>query len=342
MEPPLASETVLDTAALRSPPAPRTWCAAIDAYLELGKARLSALVVLTTAVGYLVAADGAIDWLRFGTTLIGTTFAAWGANAINQWLEAERDARMFRTRARPIPAGRIAPAAALAFGVAFGALGPAILLFGVGAAASALALGTLMIYVLIYTPMKIHTPLNTLVGAVVGAIPPLIGWVASAGRLEWGGWIIAGVLFLWQIPHFLALAWTYREDYARGGFKMLPNVDASGRLTGLVVVMYSLLLVPIGAALALSGNAGSAYLCGAIVLGILLTALGVGLERHRTDAAARRLFFGSLIYLPLLLGLMVVDRRVPEAPRMLPRIDPLLAQPSPPASRGAPVENSDG
>lgn len=342
MEPCLASEHVIDAPGIGSPPAPRTLVAAVDAYLELGKARLSALVVLTTAVGYLVAAEGAIDWRRFALTVVGTTLAAWGANAINQWLEAARDARMVRTRTRPIPSGRIAPGAALAFGLVFGAVGPAILLSGVSAAASALALGTLLIYVLIYTPMKVYTPLNTLVGAVVGAIPPLIGWVASAGRLEWGGWIIAGVLFLWQIPHFLALAWTYREDYARGGFKMLPNVDAGGRLTGLVVVMYSLLLVPIGAALSLSGDAGVAYLAGAIVLGGLLTALGIGLERQRSDAAARRLFFGSLAYLPLLLGLMLVDRRAPQAPPASPRTGSSLAQPASTGALGASLESADG
>ncbi len=338
----LASEPVIDAKPSSDAPAQRARGSALHVYMDLSKARLSALVVLTTAVGYLMAADGPIEWLRFALTLVGTTLAAWGANAINQCMEAERDARMFRTRTRPIPSGRITTGSAYAFGVTVGILGPAILLAGVGAAASAMALGTLLIYVLIYTPLKVWTPLNTLVGAVVGAIPPMIGWVGSAGRLEMGAWIIAGVLFLWQIPHFLALAWTYRDDYARGGFKMLPNVDASGRLTGLVVVMYSLLLVPTGAALSLSGEAGIAYLVGAIALGALLAALGIGLERYRSDAAARRLFFGSLIYLPLLLGLMVVDRRVPQPERPAPRMSPLFAQPAPPPSVAAPAENWDG
>lgn len=310
----------------------------VGAYLELSKARLSALVVLTTAVGYVMASRGPTDWPRLILTIVGTTLAAWGANAINQYMEADRDARMIRTRHRPLPAGRIARPAALAFGVMVGLLGPALLYIGVSAATSLLALATLLIYVFIYTPLKLITPLNTLVGAVVGGIPPLIGWVAASGRLDVGAWIIGGVLFLWQIPHFLALAWTYREDYARGGFRMLPAVDPSGRLTGLIVVIYTLMLIPIAAAMSLIGATGMAYLLGAVFLGAALSLMCIRLERRRTDAAARSVFFGSLAYLPLLLGLMMIDRVTPVAPRpvQLPTIGvislgpPQISRPAPP------------
>lgn len=278
------------------------------AYLELSKARLSAMVVLTTAVGYVMAGPVPFDTARFLLTIIGTCLAAWGANALNQWHEADRDALMLRTRTRPLPAGRIGRSAALAYGLIVGLAGPALLAATVSPAAAVLALVTLVVYVLIYTPMKVRTPLNTLVGAVVGAIPPVIGWVAAVERFEAGAWIIGGILFLWQIPHFLALAWLYREDYARGGFRMLPAVDPSGRLTGYVSVAYSLLLIPLASLLSVMQVATWWYGLGAILAGAGLTAASVAFERDREDAAARRLFVVSLVYLPVLLALMVAGR----------------------------------
>ncbi len=279
-------------------------------YLELGKARLSALVLLTTAVGFALGERGSVDWLRLAWTLVGTGLAALGANALNEWLEADRDAQMRRTRQRPLPARRIGRREALLFGIVSGAVGPALLLALVNVAAAALALAALLIYVLLYAPLKTRSVCNTLVGAVVGALPPLIGWVAATGgRTAPGAWILAGILFLWQTPHFLALAWLYRDDYARGGFRMLPMVDPRGHLTGCVVVMYTLVLLALTLLPVLVGMAGWWYAAGALLLGSALVILSAALERRRTDSAARRVFVASVVYLPLLLGLMVLDRQ---------------------------------
>jgi protoheme IX farnesyltransferase len=275
--------------------------------LELGKARLTALVVGTAVVGYLLASGGQIDWIRLVLTTLGTALTALGANALNQWLEASRDALMHRTRTRPLPSGRLPVPVALAFAGLVSVLGPIVLGLAVDREAALLALAAWALYVLVYTPLKTRSPLNTLVGAIVGAIPPMIGWQAAAGRLEPGAWALAGILFLWQIPHFLALAWLYREDYRRSGFRMLPVVDPSGHLTGCVVAMYSLLLLPLAVGLTFLGTCGWTYGAGSLVLGTGLLGVGVWLERRRTEAAARRVFVASLVYLPLLLALMVVD-----------------------------------
>ena len=187
-------------------------------------------------------------------------------------------------------------------------IGLAILAMLVNLAAAGLALLTLLIYVFAYTPLKTRTSLNTLVGAICGAIPPMIGWVGAAGSLNYGAWVLALLLFVWQIPHFLALAWLYRKDYERGGFIMLPVIDPSGRLTGRVVVLMTLVLLPLGVAAALSGLAGWLYAFGSIVLGLWLLRLGLRLHSHRSDSNARRVFWASLVYLPALLCLMVIDR----------------------------------
>ena len=202
----------------------------LSSYLELGKARLSTLVVATTAVGFAVA-PGRFDALLFAWTLLGTTLAALGANSLNQWAERERDALMERTRTRPLPSGRLAAREALAAGVLESLGGVALLAALVNLLTALLAAFVILLYVLVYTPMKSRSHLNTLVGAVCGAIPPMMGWTAVTGALDPGAYILAAVLFVWQIPHFLALAWLYREDYQRGGYKMLPHSDPSGRLT---------------------------------------------------------------------------------------------------------------
>lgn len=280
--------------------------------LELGKARLSALVLVTAAVGFVLAGGPQVDWPGLGWTVAGTGLTALGANALNQWAEAERDGRMRRTCGRPLPSRRLSRPAALAFGLLAGAGGPVLLASRVGGLAAGLALATLLIYVLLYTPLKVRSALNTLVGAVVGALPPLVGWAGGAGRLEPGGWILAGMLFFWQVPHFLALAWLYRGDYARGGFRMLPVVDRAGHLTGCVVVVYTLVLIGVAFLPVVVGLAGWAYGAGGLVLGAGFLAAGLALERRPTAAAARRVFVASLVYLPLVMGLLVVDRRVAE------------------------------
>jgi protoheme IX farnesyltransferase len=277
------------------------------AYLELGKIRLSSLVVFTTAVGYIMA-PGDKTWIAFIVTVLGTTLAALGANALNQWLEVERDALMARTRTRPLPAGELTAAAALLFGIVTGTLGPLLLTAVVGWAAGALALLTLLIYVLMYTPLKTRSPVNTLVGAVVGALPPLIGWVAAAGQIHEPAWLIAGILFVWQIPHFLSLAWMKREEYARSGFRMLPVVDPAGHLTACIVAVYAALLIPLAVMVTLVGLCGWVFAVGGVLLGLGMLACSVVMEHRRSEANARRVFLASLAYLPLVLGLMMLDR----------------------------------
>lgn len=286
----------------------RTVRARIATLLELGKWRLSMLVVATTAVGYVLAVPPGTPWLRLFYTVAGTALAAFGANALNEWWEVSRDERMTRTQRRPLPTRRLSESAALAFGLTSGLAGPLLLIVGVGLVPGLLALATLLIYVLVYTPIKVRSTLNTLVGAAVGAIPPVIGWVAATGRLGPGAWILAGILFVWQVPHFLALAWLHRADYARGGFLMVPVIDVGGHFTTYLVLLYSLALLPLTLMLAWVGVTGRLYAMGAVVLWAGLLAAGVALERRRSAAAARRLFVASVIYLPLLLGLMLLDR----------------------------------
>ena len=289
----------------------------VDLYLELSKARLSAMVVLTTAVGFIMGAPAltAGAWGRLLLTIAGTSLAAGGANALNQLLERRRDAMMRRTRGRPLPSGAMSPMHGLLFALVAVYAGLAILGLAVSLGAMGLALATILIYILLYTPLKTRSTLNTLVGAVCGAIPPMIGWVAASGSLDRGAWILGGLLFVWQIPHFFALAWMYRRDYARGGFKMLPVLDPSGRLTGQVVVLMSLGLLPMGLAATLFGLAGWVYAVGSIALGTWLLVVGLRLYATRSDESARRLFIASLVYLPLLLGLMMLDRN--QAPLRL-------------------------
>ena len=279
-------------------------------YLELTKARLSALVVLTTAVGYVVAVPvgTAIDWPRFVATVVGTALAAACASALNQIVEARRDGLMERTRGRPVPSGSLSATHGLVFSLAIGYAGLLFLMLAVNVAAAMLALLTILVYILIYTPLKTRSAMNTLVGAVCGAIPPMIGWIAATGRLDAGAWVLAGVLFTWQLPHFFSLAWRYRDDYARGGFAMLSVRDKSGRLTGLVAITASAALVPIALGATWWGVTGWVYAVGSVILGAMLVFLAGALCLRRSDARARRLFLATLVYLPLLLCLMVIDR----------------------------------
>ncbi len=276
--------------------------------LELTKARLVSLVVVTTAVGYLMAVPGGWSGADLAWTLAGTALAAAGSMALNQRIEVEQDARMERTRLRPLPTRAIELGWASLFGVLVATAGVALLAWRTNLLTSVLGLLVIGIYTLVYTPMKRRTTACTLVGAVCGAIPPMMGWSAATGSIGIGAWILAGILFLWQIPHFLSLAWLYRDDYERGGFRMLPIVDPAGNATVLMVVLYSLALVPVGLAATLSGMAGWTYALGSLLLGSALLALGGSLARSRSLPAARRVFFATLVYLPLLLGLMVADR----------------------------------
>jgi protoheme IX farnesyltransferase len=279
----------------------------ISDYLELAKARLGALVVLTAFVGYVLGARGEVSPWGLAAAVVGTALSAFGANILNQWWEAGPDSLMLRTRERPLPSGRISRRLAATWGVVTALAGLTVLALGTNRLTTLLSLFVILVYVLIYTPLKVRTPLNTMVGAVCGAIPPMMGWAAAAGRLDAGAWILGGVLFAWQIPHFLALAWLYREDYARGGFRMLPAVDQGGRLTGRLAFLYAAALLPITAALSAFGVTGGAFLVTSQAVGLAFVGLGWLFLRARNQQTARRLFLASILYLPVLLGLMVVD-----------------------------------
>jgi protoheme IX farnesyltransferase len=301
-------------------------------YAELAKIRLIALVLVTTAVGFAMADAGPFWSVGLVWTLLGTGLAAAGAMALNQWLETERDALMERTRHRPLPAGLLSRRHALLFGLATAAVGLAALAVAVNLLTALLGLLVVVLYAAVYTPLKTRTPLCTLAGAVCGAIPPMMGWSAAAGRLGFGAWLLGFVLFLWQIPHFLALAWLYRDDYRRGGFRMLPVVDPDGRVTAAFVMVYTAALLPVTVAAVAGGLAGRAYGAGAVILGALFLAAGGHLALVRSAASARRLFLASLLYLPLLLGMMVIDRRpVPgarAAAGVAARVVPAVADPA--------------
>jgi heme o synthase len=280
----------------------------IGLYLELTKARLSALVLLTTAVGFVLATPAAIDWALFTWTLLGTALAAGCANALNQVFEAPRDRRMIRTAGRPLPSGAMSRTHAFVAAAAMGYVGIGLLAVLVNLYAAALALLTIVLYVAMYTPLKPRSTLNTLVGAVCGAIPPMIGWAAASGTIAGGAWLLAAILFVWQIPHFFALAWLYREDYARGGFCMVPVLDRGGEITGRVAVLTSMLLVPLALIGVLIGMAGLVYAVGSFALGVWLMILAGRFYVRRSDASARAVFVASIVYLAALLGLFVADQ----------------------------------
>ncbi len=280
-------------------------------YLQLSKARLSTLVVITTLAGFLAATPRGLDtdWPLLGWTLLGTAIAAASAAMWNQFLERRTDASMERTAGRPLPAGRVSVLHVFVAATLLSFASWAILLAWSTVGAAMLALGTIVLYAAVYTPMKRLSTLNTIVGAVTGATPPLIGWVAARhDDFGGGGWTLAALLFVWQLPHFFALSWMYRDDYARGGLKMLPVFDPDGRVTALVCLSTSLLLVPTSLMATLEGVAGIWYALVATILGLWLSWAALRFARCRDDASARRLFLASLVYLPPVLAALVLDR----------------------------------
>lgn len=281
----------------------------VGIYNELAKARLSTLVVLTAVVGFVLGTAGAIDWLGLLVMAVGVGLAAGSANTFNQVIEVENDRRMERTKDRPLPSGRISRLHATFFAIGGGLLGAALLGVFFGLWPALLAGLNIALYAAVYTPLKTRTTMNTVVGAVVGAVPPAIGWVAASGSMSAGGWILATILFVWQMPHFLALAWMYREDYERGGYRMLPAIDPSGQLTARTSMLYSLCLLPAGLAVTLVGVSGWISGVASLALGGWMVWLALRMLNQRTDAAARKLFLASVLYLPLLMGAMVVDRQ---------------------------------
>jgi heme o synthase len=281
---------------------------ALADYVQLTKPRITLMVVLTTFVGYALAARG--DWRApvLLATLAGTALVAAGAATLNMVLERQTDARMRRTSGRPLPAGRLRVAEAWGWGLALTWLGMALLAWLSGLLAAGVALATWASYLFLYTPLKTRTSLSTIVGAFPGALPPVIGWAAVRGQIEPGAVILFAIMFLWQIPHFLAIAWIFREDYARGGLPMLPVLDPEGRLTGRQAVANSLGLLVVSLTPAVAGLAGGWYLAGAVVLGVGFTAAAVAAAVKRTVPAARRLFLASLLYLPLLFAVLLANR----------------------------------
>lgn len=283
------------------PPAP--WAD----YVALTKPRLNLLVVVTTLAGYYLGmADGA-PLLTLLHTVLGTTLVAGGSSVLNQVWEKDTDKLMRRTRRRPLPDARLQPGPALWFGLALSTAGLAELWWFATPLASVVAFLTLLSYVIVYTPMKLKSSLSTIVGAVPGALPPLIGWAAATDSLSAGGWVLFGIVFLWQMPHFLAIAWMHRDDYAQAGMPLLPVVEPSGRSTGRQALLYAAATIPVSLLPTLIGLAGPRYLVTAIVLGAIVLWLAFEFAATRTHVAARRLFFATIIYLPLLWGVLVAD-----------------------------------
>jgi protoheme IX farnesyltransferase len=276
-------------------------------YLELTKPKIATMALFTVAVGALLAGGLHVHPLILLNTLIGAGLVAAGASALNQWLERRIDARMARTENRPLPAGRLDPREALAFGSLLGVGGAAYLLLTLGRwEAAAVAAVTFVLYVGVYTPLKTRTTLNTLVGAVPGALPPLIGWAAVRG-LSWEAAPLFLILFLWQVPHFLAIAWIYRDQYARAGLRMLPVYDRTGRGTARRMIGYCVALIAVGLTPLAGGTVGWVYVVGAVLLGLGFLATAWGFRRTPSKATARRVLRASLVYLPGLLALWLVD-----------------------------------
>jgi protoheme IX farnesyltransferase len=277
-------------------------------YISLTKPDVSFLVVITTMAGYALGTVGPLDWARMAHTVLATTLVAAGTSSLNHYLERDLDALMRRTASRPLPLGVLAPAEALWFGVALVVVGVVDLLLATNPLAAALAFCTSFLYLGLYTPLKTRTTWCTAIGAIPGALPPLIGWVAASGSLSAGGWILFVILFLWQFPHFHAIAWMYREDYARAGIRMLPTVDPDGRLTFSQILLGAAALIPFSLLGAVAGLGGPAYFFSALVLGLMLVEVCVWASANRTNVRAKWLMHATVLHLPVLLGLMILDR----------------------------------
>ncbi len=277
-------------------------------YIALTKPRITWLILMSTGVGYFFGASGVLHWPLLIHTLIGTGLIASGTAALNQWYERDADLLMRRTSARPLPSGKMTALNALKFGVALAVVGFAELALGVNILAALLGAFTLGSYLFIYTPLKQRSHLSTVIGALPGAMPPLMGYAASHGSLTPEAWTLFAILFIWQFPHFLAIAWMYREDYARAGILMLPVVEPDGMSTGRQIILYASTLIPVSLFPVLLGMSGRVYLVGALILGGWFLYTGVRVAFDRTNVRARRVLLASIIYLPMIYGLMVFDR----------------------------------
>lgn len=279
-------------------------------YIELTKPRITWLILMSTGVGYFFGLDrtASLNWPLLIHTIVGTGLIASGTAALNQWWERESDKLMRRTAGRPLPMGLMTARRALWFGIALAVLGAGELWIWVNPLSSILGLFTLAAYLFVYTPMKSRTHLSTVVGALPGAVPPLMGYAASSGILTREAWTLFFILFIWQFPHFLAIAWMYRDDYARAGIRMLPVVEPDGQSTSRQIILYASTLIPISLFPFLFGMSGKIYLVGALILGFWFLYTGVRVAFDRTNVRARAVLLASVIYLPAIYGLMVLDR----------------------------------
>jgi protoheme IX farnesyltransferase len=279
-----------------------------NAYVALTKPDVSFLVLMTTAAGFYMGSRGAVDWLHLMQTVFATLLIAAGTATLNHYMERDSDRYMRRTASRPLPSGQLQPREALWFGVILSVAGAADLYFIAGILASALGILTSLSYLLAYTPLKKRTVWATAVGAFPGAIPPMIGWVAATGTLDRGAWLLFAILFLWQFPHFYAIAWMYREDYARAGILMLPVVDREGTRTFRQIILTAVALVGVSLLPAVVGLAGVHYFFGALVVSTALVQVCLWAASSRTNARAKWLMHATVLHIPVLLGLMISDK----------------------------------
>ena len=277
-------------------------------FVALAKPRLNMLVVVSSVAGYVMGGGDTHDAMRLAAVAVGTGLVAGGASAFNQVIERDSDALMHRTRLRPMADKRLPIRDALIFGAILTVIGLAVLAAGANTLSAVVALLTLASYAIVYTPLKRVSSFATVVGAIPGALPPVIGWAAAQDSLSRGAWVLFAIVFLWQLPHFLAIAWIYREDYARAGLPMLPVIDPDGRSTARQSVIYSAALLPVSLAPTLVGMTGTLYFSGALILSIAFVWLAVRFGLSRSVSDARLLFFGSITYLPILWVLMIVNR----------------------------------
>ena len=281
----------------------------IAAFVELTKPRIAFMLVLTSAAGFYLGTAGTFDVTLFVNAMIGIGLLAFGVATLNQYIEKDTDALMDRTAKRPLPTGKITPPEALVFGILQCAVAEIYLYFLVNPLTAGLGLTVIIGYVFMYTPLKTRTSASTAIGAIPGAMPPLMGWTAASNEITVGAWALFAMLFLWQFPHFLAIAWMYREQYAKAGILMLPVVEPEGKITARQIVLFTIMLVPISLAPFFLGFAGLIYLVGGTVLGLWFLAESVLMARAKTNERARRLLLVSVIYLPLIFGLLVFDHQ---------------------------------
>lgn len=281
----------------------------VAAFVELTKPRIAVLLVLTSAAGFYLGSQGTFNYALFANAMIAITLLAFGVAALNQYWERDLDGLMARTALRPLPTSKVSSAEALVFGIVLCVLAELYLLLFVNVLTAVLGLVVVVGYILVYTPLKTRTSASTAIGAIPGALPPLMGWTAATDNISLVAWSLFAMQFLWQFPHFLAIAWLYREEYKAAGILMLPVVEPSGRITARQIVLFTVMLLPVSLAPFFFGVSGFVFLAGASVIGAAFLGISIGAARSRSNEMARRLLLASVIYLPVLFILMIADKR---------------------------------